>query len=130
MGDLSGRLGVEPWPVADGGARVGFDRAPRFERKSVPTSVARSNHRCARCWQSTGHAGHGDRRTGGLDRAIMWFGDHVRPLCPGHRRRDPADRLMWAAGDAEQCDLWFPPRKIALEDGTRVLLPVLVITAG
>jgi hypothetical protein len=29
-----------------------------------------------------------------------------------------------------QCDLWFPPRKILLEDGTRALLPVLIMTAG
>jgi hypothetical protein len=38
--------------------------------------------------------------------------------------------LTWAAGDAAQCDLWFPPRKIPLEDGTARLLPVLVITAA
>ena len=43
---------------------------------------------------------------------------------------DPADRLVWAAGDAAQCDLWFPPRKIPLEDGTAKLLPVLVITSA
>jgi hypothetical protein len=29
-----------------------------------------------------------------------------------------------------QCDLWFPPRKILLEDGSRTLLPVLVMTAA
>ena len=38
--------------------------------------------------------------------------------------------MTWAAGDAAQCDLWFPPRKIPLEDGTSKLLPVLVITAA
>ena len=31
---------------------------------------------------------------------------------------------MWEAGNAAQCDLWFPPRKIQLENGTRTLLPV------
>jgi hypothetical protein len=36
--------------------------------------------------------------------------------------------LTWAAGDVAQCDLWFPPRKILLEDGSRALLPVLVMT--
>ena len=35
---------------------------------------------------------------------------------------------MWEAGDAAQCDLWFPPKKIPLENGTSVLLPVLVVT--
>jgi hypothetical protein len=33
--------------------------------------------------------------------------------------------LIWLPGDAAQCDLWFPPKKIPLEDGTRTLLPVL-----
>jgi len=62
--------------------------------------------------------------------SITWFRDNVRRLRPEHRKPDPADRLIWAAGDAAQCDLWFPPRKIPLEDGSRVLLPVLVITAA
>ncbi len=59
-----------------------------------------------------------------------WFRDNVARLRPEHRRVDPADRLTWAAGDAAQCDLWFPPRKIPLENGTAALLPVLVITAA
>ena len=29
----------------------------------------------------------------------------------------------WSAGDVAQCDLWFPPRKILLEDGSRTLGP-------
>ena len=37
---------------------------------------------------------------------------------------------MWAPGDAAQCDLWFPPQRIPLEDGTAALLPVLVIVAA
>jgi len=62
--------------------------------------------------------------------SITWFRENVRRLRPEHRPVDPADRLTWAAGDAAQCDLWFPPRKIPLEDGTAVLLPVLVIVAA
>jgi len=38
--------------------------------------------------------------------------------------------LTWLPGDAAQCDLWFPPKKIPLEDGTRTLLPVMVITCA
>jgi len=38
--------------------------------------------------------------------------------------------LTWEPGDAAQCDLWFPPKKIPLEDGSSKLLPVLVITAA
>jgi hypothetical protein len=62
--------------------------------------------------------------------SITWFRDNVRRLRPEHRRVDPSDRLVWLAGDAAQCDLWFPPRKIPLEDGTRTLLPVMVITCA
>ena len=62
--------------------------------------------------------------------SIRWFRDNVQRLRPEQRVSDPADRLIWAAGDAAQCDLWFPPKKIPLEDGTRVLLPVLVMTAA
>jgi len=59
--------------------------------------------------------------------SMTWFRDNVRRLRPEHRRPDPADRLVWAPGDAAQCDLWFPPRRIPLEDGTTALLPVLVM---
>ncbi len=62
--------------------------------------------------------------------SITWFRENVRRLRPEHRPIDPADRLSWAAGDAAQCDLWFPPAKIPLEHGTAVLLPVLVIVAA
>lgn len=60
--------------------------------------------------------------------SIRWFRDNVRRLRPEQQRVNPADRLTWAAGDAGQCDLWFPPKKIPLEDGSAKLLPVLVIT--
>lgn len=62
--------------------------------------------------------------------SISWFRDHVRRLRPEHRPVDPSDRLTWLPGDAAQCDLWFPPKKIPLEDGSKTLLPVLVITAA
>ncbi len=55
----------------------------------------------------------------------------MRRLRPEHRPIDPSDRLTWLPGDAAQCDLWFPPKKIPpLEDGTTSLLPVMVITAA
>jgi hypothetical protein len=59
-----------------------------------------------------------------------WFRDNVRRLRPEHRPVDPADRLVWLPGDAAQCDSWFPPQTIPLEDGSTTLLPVLVITAA
>ena len=62
--------------------------------------------------------------------SITWFRDNVRRLRPEHRRVDPADRLVWDPGDAMQCDLWFPPVKIPLEDGTSGCPPVLVMVAA
>lgn len=62
--------------------------------------------------------------------SITWFRDNVRRLRPEHRLVDPSDRLTWLPGDAAQCDLWFPPKRIPLEDGTKALLPVLVITCA
>jgi len=59
-----------------------------------------------------------------------WFRENVARLRPEQRRPDPADRLLWTPGDAAQCDLWFPPQRIPLEDGTSALLPVLVIVAA
>lgn len=59
-----------------------------------------------------------------------WFRENVARLRPEQRRPDPADRLEWSPGDAAQCDLWFPPKQIPLEDGSAALLPVLVITAA
>ena len=66
----------------------------------------------------------------GWSGSSSWFRENVAGLRPEHRRVDPADRLEWAPGDAAQCDLWFPPKKIPLEDGTDALLPVMVITAA
>jgi transposase len=56
-----------------------------------------------------------------------WFRENVARLRPEQRRPDPADRLVWSPGDAAQCELWFPPKRIPLEDGAAVLLPVLVM---
>ena len=60
--------------------------------------------------------------------SMTWFRENVARLRPDYRKIDPADRLTWDPGDAAQCDLWFPPQKIPLEDGTSRLCPVLVIT--
>ena len=62
--------------------------------------------------------------------SLSWFRENVARLRPEYRKVDPTDRLRWDPGDAAQCDLWFPPKKIPLEDGTSKLLLVLVITAA
>jgi hypothetical protein len=110
---------------------VASDRPPKYERKPVPTSFTPFESRVRAIL-----AEHPDMPATviaervGWTGSITWFRDNVRRLRPEHRRPDPADRLTWAVGDAVQCDLWFPPKKIPLEDGTTTLLPVLVITAA
>jgi hypothetical protein len=66
----------------------------------------------------------------GWEGSPSWFRENVGRLRPQYRRPDPAGRLTWAPGDAAQCELWFPPGPIPLEDGSTPLLPVLVITAA
>jgi Mu transposase, C-terminal domain len=110
---------------------VGSRRPPKYERAPVPTSFTPFEPLVRAIL-----AEHPDMPATviaervGWSGSITWFRDNVRRLRPEHRKPDPADRLIWAAGDAAQCDLWFPPRKIPLEDGSRVLLPVLVVTAA
>ncbi len=110
---------------------VASQRAPKYERAPVVTSFAPFEPlvRVILVEHPDMPATVIAERVGWTG-SITWFRDNVRRLRPEHRKPDPADRLTWAVGDAAQCDLWFPPRKIPLEDGSRVLLPVLVITAA
>jgi hypothetical protein len=110
---------------------VKSDSPPRYERKPSATSFVVAEPRVRALLKETPDmpATVLAERVG-WEGSIRWFSENVRRLRPEHRPIDPADRLTWAAGDAAQCDLWFPPRKIPLEDGTSKLLPVLVITAA
>jgi transposase len=107
------------------------DRPPKYERPPVPTSFAPFEARVRGLLSGTPDM----PATVIAERvdwpgSITWFRDNVRLLRPDYRRVDPADRLVWEPGDAGQCDLWFPPKRIPLEDGTSALLPVLVIIAA
>jgi len=110
---------------------VAADAPPKYERKGTSTSFEPFEARVRALLEE-----HPEMPATVIaervswDGSITWFRDNVRRLRPQHRRPDPADRLIWAPGDAAQCDLWFPPQKIPLEDGTKSLLPVLVMTAA
>jgi hypothetical protein len=60
--------------------------------------------------------------------SIRWFSENAKRLRPKYRPVGSADRIVGSPGDAAQCDVWFPPRKIPLEECKINLLPVLVIT--
>ena len=110
---------------------VASDGPPKYERPAVPTSFTPFELAVRQLLVTTPDmpATVIAERVGWTG-SITWFREHVRRLRPEHRPVDPSDRLTWLAGDAAQCDLWFPPRKIPLEDGSTALLPVMVITAA
>ena len=123
---IAERLGISRTTVIKA---VNSDSPPRYERSRGPTSFTVFEPRVRELLAETPDmpATVLAERVGWTG-SIRWFRDNVKRLRPEQRRIDPADRLVWEPGDAAQCDLWFPPRKIPLEDGTTKLLPVLVIT--
>jgi hypothetical protein len=125
---IAQRLGISRTTVIKA---VNSDSPPRYERKASPTSFAVFEPRVRALLAETPDmpATVLAERVGWTG-SMRWFSENVKRLRPEHRPVDPADRIVWAPGDAAQCDLWFPPRKIPLEDGTSRLLPVLVITAA
>lgn len=107
------------------------DGPPKYERGQVPTAFdAVADRVRVILAEHPGMPATVIAERIGWSGSITWFRQNVAQLRPQYRRPDPADRLIWEAGDAAQCDLWFPPRKIPLGNGTSTLLPVLVITAA
>lgn len=110
---------------------VASDGPPKYERAPVPTAFAAFVPLVKQLLATTPDmpATVIAERVGWTG-SITWFRGNVRRLRPEHRPVDPSDRLTWLPGDAVQCDLWFPPKKIPLEDGTKTLLPVMAITCA
>ena len=125
---IAEQLGISRTTVLKAAAS---ESPPKYERKRQPTSFTPFEARVRALLAETPDmpATVIAERVGWTG-SIRWFRDNVNRLRPEVRPQDPADRLTWTAGDAAQCDLWFPPQKIPLEDGTRMLLPVLVMTAA
>lgn len=125
---IAKRLGISRTTVVKA---VSSSEPPRYERKAVETSFSPFESRVRAMLaefpdmpatvlaERVGWSGSGS-----------WFRQNVARLRPEYRRVDPADRLVWEAGDVIQCDLWFPPRKILLPDGTCRLMPVLVMSSA
>jgi Helix-turn-helix domain of resolvase len=136
------RLAAEGVPKARIAERLGISRTtvvkvvrsdspPQYERRAAPTSFSPFEARVrALLADDPEMPAVVIAERVGWPGSITWFRQNVKRLRPEHRPVDPADRITWLPGDAAQCDLWFPPRKIPLEDGTTRLLPVLVITAA
>ena len=125
---IASRLGISRTTVIKA---VASDGPPKYERTSTSTSFTPFEAAVQQLLKSTPDmpATVIAERVGWTG-SITWFRDNVRRLRPEQRPIDPADRITWLPGDVAQCDLWFPPKKIPLEDGTKMLLPVMVITAA
>ncbi len=119
--EIARKLGISRTTVLKA---IASESPPRYERSPGPTSFTPFEARVRALLAETPEmpATVLAERVG-WPGSIRWFRDNVNRVRADHRPIDPADRLLWAAGDAAQCDLWFPPRKILLEDGTRALLP-------
>ena len=125
---IAQRLGISRTTVIKA---VASDAPPRYERTPGPTSFTVFEPRVrALLKQTPDMPATVLAERVGWQGSIRWFRENVQQLRPEVRPPDPADRLVWEPGDAAQCDLWFPPRRIPLEDGTARLLPVLVVTAA
>jgi hypothetical protein len=136
------RLAAEGVPNARIAARLGVSRTtvikavksqarPVYVRTPVETSFVTVEARVRGLLSGTP-----DMRASVLAERVgwtgsaSWFRENVARIRPEYELKDPSDRIVWEPGDAAQCDLWFPPKKIPLEDGTATLLPVLVMTAA
>lgn len=125
---IAAQLGISRTTVIKA---VNSDSPPRYERAPGPTSFTAFEPAVrALLMEVPDMPATVLAERVGWTGSIRWFRDNVKRLRPEHRPVDPADRIVWEAGDAAQCDLWFPPRKIPLEDGSTKLLPVLVVTAA
>jgi hypothetical protein len=137
------RLAAEGEPKARIAARLGISRTtvikavnstspPVYERKAAPTSFTpfEARVRALLVDVPTMPAMVLAERVGWTG-SIRWFRDNVRRLRPEQQRIDPADRIEWSPGDAAQCDLWFPPKKIPLEDCLAPdLMEALIVPKG
>lgn len=63
----------------------------------------------------------------GWSGSASWFRKKVALLRPEYAPTDPADRIVYSPGDQAQCDLWFPPVKIAVGASLVSAPPVLVM---
>lgn len=125
---IARRLGISRTTVTKA---VASDRPPEYRRTPVETSFVMFEPRVRALLALTPDmpATVLAERVGWTG-SITWFRQNVKRIRVEYLPADPCDRLEWLAGDAVQCDLWFPPRKIPLEDGTARLLPVLIMTCA
>ncbi len=123
---IAARLGISRNTVANA---VNSSEPPRYERSPAPTSFVTVEARVRALLEDFPDmpATVLAERVGWTG-SESWFRENVARLRPHYQPIDPADRLTWEPGDANQWDLWFPPARVPLEDGSARPLPVIVAT--
>ncbi|MEF2978050.1 IS21 family transposase [Subtercola sp. YIM 133946] len=135
------RLAADGVPKARIAAQLGISRTtvvkavasgspPRYERAPAVTSFSGFEGRVRALLQDVpSMPATVIAERVGWPGSITWFRQNVARLRPEYRPIDPADRLLYDAGDQAQCDLWFPPAEVPTQ-GRTAPLPVLVIVAS
>lgn len=120
---IAKRLGISRTTVVKAGSSPA---PPRYERKPLETSFIPFESRVrAMLAEFPDRPAAVLAERAGWTGSGSWFGHNVARLRPEYRRVDPADRLVWLAGDVIQCDLSFPPQKTPCRMAACRLMPVL-----
>ena len=115
-------------------AAIASEGPPRYERKpagSVVDAVEPRIRELLRAYPAMPATVIAERI--GWDRGLTVLKDRVRELRPAYLPPDPASRTSYVAGEIAQCDLWFPPVRVAVGSGqwrTAKQLPVLTMVTG
>ena len=114
----SGRATMDPALASD-------PWSPRYERPGDGVRIVQGRVRAVPSEHSEMPATVVAERVGRRG-SITWLAQRA-PVAP---RNTVGRQVGLGAGDTAQCDLWFPPKRITLEDGSSSLLPMLVIVAA
>jgi len=115
-------------------AALASDRAPRYERAPVGSSVDAVEPRIRellKVYPRMPATVIAERI--GWTRSIRTLSSRVAELRPAYLPPDPASRTSYVAGQIAQCDLWFPPIRLPVGFGQArrpTQLPVLTMITG
>jgi transposase len=115
-------------------AAIASDAPPRYERKAAGSIVDEVEPRIRellRAYPTMPATVIAERI--GWTRSIRVLSGRVAQLRPIYLPPDPASRTSYVAGEIAQCDLWFPPIRLAVGFGQvrkATQLPVLTMVTG
>jgi hypothetical protein len=125
---IAKQLGVARDTVA---AALASDGPPKYERAAVESAISAAEPRIRALlsvYPQMPATVIAERI--GWPGSMSWLRERVAVIRPQYAPADPADRLEHRPGRVVQCDLWFPPAKIALGFDQYGSPPVLVMVAA